>query len=175
MNMLCQSCKQTHATVHLTDIQPSGDPIERHLCEECAAHEGVTLKPHEPINMMLEKFVKIGAGMQEAVQRQCPDCGISFGEFRAQGVLGCPRDYEVFGDLLMPLIERAHDGASEHVGKRPGEPGDAEKRRVHVRHMKRAIEEAVTEERYEEAARLRDDLARYEAGGGSDGDPGGRA
>jgi len=162
MAILCQSCKQASATVHLTDIQPSGEPVERHLCESCAAHEGVTMQPHEPINKMLEKFVKYGAGMQEAAQRQCPQCGISFGEFRAQGQLGCAHDYTVFSELLMPLIERAHDGATHHVGKRPGQAEQQDRRRNSIRRVRRELEDAVTEERYEDAARLRDELSRLE-------------
>ena len=163
MGVLCEQCKQTNATVHLTDIHPDGEPVERHLCEECAAQEGVTLKPHEPINMMLEKFVKIGAGMQEAVQRKCPRCGITFGEFRAQGLLGCPQDYVEFGDLLLPLIERAHGGADQHVGKVPGQTSGVGKRRARVMRLQRDLEAAVAVEDYEKAAELRDELTKLEA------------
>ena len=162
MGILCQNCKQANATVHLTDIQPSGEPIERHLCEMCAAQEGVTMKPHEPVNMMLEKFVKIGASMQEATQRECPHCGITFGEFRAQGLLGCPQDYEVFGDLLLPLIERAHDGGTQHVGKVPGQQDGAGKQQTKLRRLRRELATAVDAEQYEEAARLRDEIAKLE-------------
>lgn len=165
MAILCQSCKQASATVHLTDIQPSGEPVERHLCEACAAQEGVTMQPHEPIHKMLDKFVKIGAGLQEAAQRQCPHCGITFGEFRAQGLLGCSHDYEVFAELLLPLIERAHDGGIQHTGKHPGQSDDVSHRRSQLRRIKRELDEAIAEERYEEAARLRDELARHEAEG----------
>ena len=162
MGILCQQCKQANATVHLTDIQPDGEPVERHLCEDCATREGVTMKPHEPINVMLEKFVKIGAGMQEAAQRKCPHCGISFGEFRAQGLLGCPHDYEEFKDLLLPLIERAHDGSGQHVGKAPGQTDQAGRRRARIMRLRRELDSAVTTEDYEKAAKLRDELKQLE-------------
>ena len=167
MAIHCQHCKRAQATVHLTDIQPSGEPVERHLCENCAAQEGITMKPHEPINMMLDKFVKIGAGMQAAAQRECPKCGISFGEFRANGLLGCPHDYEVFGELLQALIERAHDGGERHTGKRPGQTDDNGKRMTQIRRIRRELEQAVADERYEAAAQLRDELSQLEAGGAS--------
>jgi len=163
MAILCQNCKQANATVHLTDIQPSGEPVERHLCENCAAQEGVTMKPHEPLNMMLEKFVKIGVGMQEIAQRQCPECGISFGEFRAQGLLGCAHDYTVFSEWLLPLIERAHDGGTQHVGRRPGQALPSDRLRGRIRTLQRALDEAIAEERYEDAAALRDELNRLQA------------
>ena len=162
MSILCQNCKQADATVHLTDIQPNGEPVERHMCEICAAQEGVTMKPHEPAKM-LEEFVKMGTGMREAIQRTCPQCGISFGEFRAQGQLGCPHDYEVFADLLKPLIERAHDGATAHVGKQPGKVDARSQRRMEVSRLRRELDTAIAEERYELAAHLRDQLRALDA------------
>lgn len=165
MAIRCQACNEAPATIHLTDIKADGETVERHLCEPCADNEGVTMKPHEPINLMLEKFVKIGAGMQEAAKRTCPSCGISFGEFRANGLLGCAQDYEVFGDLLNPLIERAHEGADQHRGKQPGEATDQSKARARVMQIKRELEDAVKSEAYEDAARLRDELSKLEVDG----------
>ncbi len=158
MGILCQCCNQANATVHLTDIQSDGEPVERHYCEACAAQEGITMKPHEPINTMIEKFVKMVPAMRDAAQLTCPNCGISFGEFRAQGLLGCPEDYSEFGELLLPLIRRAHDDCDEHRGKRPGQTNDVGKLRVQVRSLERQLEEAVADEAFELAARLRDQL-----------------
>ena len=165
---LCQNCKKANATVHLTDIRPDGEPVERHLCEECASREGVTLKPHEPMNLMLEKFVKMSGELQQASQRVCPNCGMSFGDFRAQGLLGCPHDYEVFSDLLIPLIERAHGGTAEHVGKTPGQTAEGGKRRAEILRLRRELDRAVESEEYETAAKLRDRLKDLSAEGGDE-------
>ncbi len=116
------------------------------------------MKPHEPVNLMLEKFVKMAPAVREAAQLTCPNCGISFGEFRAQGLLGCPHDYTEFRELLTPLIERAQDGGERHLGKRPGQPNEHGKRRVRIRSLERQLEEAVSAEAFEDAARLRDEL-----------------
>ena len=121
------------------------------------------MKAHEAPAMMLEKFVKVGIEAQIGVQRKCSHCGMTFGEFRAQGTLGCPHDYEEFGDLLLPLIERVHDGASQHVGKAPGEQKASGERRAKVLSLRRALEKAVEAEEYEQAAELRDELMRLEA------------
>ena len=37
--MICQNCKKTVATVHLTEIE-HGEKTEVHLCEECAKNQG---------------------------------------------------------------------------------------------------------------------------------------
>src|SRR5688500_5591841 len=102
--MLCQQCKKQTATVHLTDLV-KGDKRERHLCEECAAREGIAVKQHVSINDVLSTFLQ--SGVQELAKLRCSDCGTSFVEFRSQGVLGCPKDYDVFGDALGSVIERA--------------------------------------------------------------------
>lgn len=167
MAIACQQCKQQSATVHLTDIRPNGEAVERHLCEACATAAGITMKVHEPTTLMLEKFVKLGASMQQAAQRTCPECGMSFGDFRTQGLLGCPHDYVVFADLLLPLIERTHNGATEHVGKIPGKQRPEGSKRTKINRLRRLLDEAVAEERYEQAARLRDELRKLEGGSAS--------
>ncbi len=48
---------------------------------------------------------------------------MTFREFRQQKLLGCPHDYDAFERALLPLIEGAHDGASQHVGKAPHRAG----------------------------------------------------
>ena len=53
-----------------------------------------------------------------ADKQVCPVCQITFLEFRNSGRLGCPYDYEVFRDELMPLLENIH-GETRHSGKVP--------------------------------------------------------
>lgn len=168
MSVLCQVCKQSPATVHLTDIQPGGEPVERHMCESCAATEGLSTKAPDPVNVMLEKFVKMGANMQEAAQRSCPHCGVTFGEFRSQGLLGCARDYDEFRDLLLPVIERAQGGATQHDGRSPGQTTPADPTAVKLHRLRRDLDRAIAEERYEDAAKLRDDLSALNASEGDD-------
>ena len=83
-----QQCSQASATVHLTDVLPSGEKRERHLCEACAQQEGLLLKPQEGIASILEKFDKHGATLQQAANLRCPQCSTTWREFRSQGVLG---------------------------------------------------------------------------------------
>ena len=127
MNFVCQRCKQAKATVHITDTMP--EKRERHLCEECAEKENVIIKQHhKTTSAILQEFIKhkVAPGVDD--DRACPRCGMTFREFRLKGQLGCPHDYDVFRSLLTPLIERAHAGASQHVGKVP-DTADATVRR----------------------------------------------
>ena len=164
MNSLCQHCKKAHATVHLLDIvPPDGEKRERHLCERCAAEEGLTTQKQESITSILEGFVKQSAGMGQTADIACPECGITFREFRSNGLLGCPKDYQVFDKHLSPLIERAHEGATHHVGKAPGRLQETEpSRHVKMARLRRSLKQALGVEDYELAASLRDEIKAME-------------
>ena len=165
MHLACQSCKKQPATVHMTDINPQGEKSERHLCEECAQSEGITPKapggPHW--KEILGAFVAGGkASAQHIAKLVCPQCSQTFVEFRNTGLLGCHADYDAFEKALLPLIERAHQGSSYHIGKVPrrlGSPLAAENDLIRLR---RELSRAVDEEQFEQAAKLRDDIRTLE-------------
>ena len=159
---LCQRCNKTQATVHLLDISPSGEKREHHLCEHCANEEGMVAQQHEPINAILDSFLKQASGMQQMADLSCPDCGMTFREFRSNGVLGCPNDYAVFERYLAPLIERAHEGATHHVGKVPTRQREAPSPETELAKFKHRLKDAVESEDYELAARLRDQIKKQE-------------
>ena len=158
--MLCQNCKKRTATVHLTDLV-NGDKRERHLCEECASSEGITIKQHVSINDVLNTFLSSQSNIQNLANIKCPDCGMTFMEFRSKGLLGCPNDYDVFGQALESLIERAQGGSTHHTGKVPGEGGRMDSRQQNRLDMQRALRNAVEREDYEQAAQLRDQLKEF--------------
>lgn len=158
----CERCKKAQATFHILNIDPSDhSKEERHLCDACADEEGVT--PSSKPTLAAETLQALLASKQssESVNPICDECGTSYFEFRNQGMLGCPNDYEAFRTLLHPLIERAQDGAEKHVGKRPRAAG-ATNRTAELRRLKRALESALGEENYELAARVRDELRELE-------------
>ena len=159
--MLCQNCKKHTATVHLTDLI-GGDKQERHLCEACASQEGVTIKQHVSINDVLNSFLMCQAGVQELAKVKCPECGLSFVEFRSQGLLGCPHDYEAFGEALGNVIERAQDGRTHHTGKSPGQVVTIDPARQQKVDLQRELRAAVEQEDYERAAKLRDQISELE-------------
>lgn len=163
---LCERCKKAKATFHLTNIERSGAKVERHLCDRCAAEEGLLQTPKATVdlNEILENFVASSkAGAAELSQLVCEHCGISYVEFRNQGLLGCARDYEAFKEPLGRLLERTHDGATEHTGKVPKSLGTAPRKpHADLRRLKRQLEEAVAAEDYERAAQLRDRIRELE-------------
>ncbi len=157
----CQRCHKARATVHMVELDPGGDKREHHLCNSCAAAEGITAVPHETVNAMLQKFLasaSSGPATKDIGATDCPECGMTFRDFRQRGLLGCARDYEAFAPLLDPLIERAHEGATEHIGKVPAQAGPGARRRTELLRLRRQLSDAVKREDYESAAKIRDQI-----------------
>ena len=153
--MKCDKCDRP-ATVHLTEIL-GDEKIEKHLCEDCAASEGITIKADIPISQLLEDFILQAADVEEE-PLVCDVCGLTFKEFRDEGVLGCPHDYEAFERGLGPMIQRAQGGAAEHVGKVPHRAEDAEKKHTAILRLRAELKTAIGAEDYERAAALRDQI-----------------
>lgn len=161
MNVICQRCNQAKASVHITDTIP--EKRERHLCEECAEKEGIIVKQqHHTTNEILQQFLKHKAAAV-GPDAMCPKCGRTFREFQSKGLLGCPHDYEAFRKLLVPLIERAHEGASQHIGKFPVTADTAVQRQTGLLRLRRELQEALHAENYERAARVRDEIRVLES------------
>jgi protein arginine kinase activator len=159
----CQGCGKNPATVHLTEII-EGEKRERHLCESCAVGEGIAVgKAPQSLNEWLSSFVMQQAASAETAGLSCPECGTNYSDFRQRGLLGCPACYASFEKTLLPLIERAHENASHHVGKVPPDVDRASRRQYELIDMRRRLRTAVETEDYEEAAKLRDRIKELES------------
>jgi protein arginine kinase activator len=91
----------------------------------------------------------------EMLKVKCPNCGITYMEFKTGGRLGCATDYVVFKRALAPLLQRLHQ-AEQHVGKIPSHAGESVAKNGELLQLKRELDRAVHREDYERAARIRD-------------------
>ncbi len=170
----CDRC-DNQATVHLTEIDKGGGKTERHLCENCARSLHVPQAASKELQKLLKTFEPVHAltSTLTGLSRSCPECGMTFSEFRQHGRFGCAKDYEVFGQEVSRLLRRIH-GADTYTGKAPrgGEVREGELI-DELTHVREALDAAIHDENYEEAARLRDEIRRIGAGAGSHESPGG--
>lgn len=163
--MKCMKCAKP-ATFHITDIE-RGTPREYHFCDEHARqHLTPADEPTEAstIGELAKKLVEGGsvAPRDPSVDRQvCPNCNITFLEFRNSGRLGCPYDYEVFRDELMPLLENIHD-ETRHSGKVPKRAPRNSQQQTTMIQLRNDLKRAVAAEDYETAARIRDKIRSIE-------------
>ena len=161
MKRKCDRCNRP-ATQHSVEIC-KGRKIEKHLCDYHAQEEGWAIKgAHTPINELLTNFVKLHSGTATQQELVCQTCGLTFADFRQNSLLGCPDCYNAYAEPLASLLERAHEGATHHIGKVPRRAGAGEQRQTHILRMRKKLDEAVAREDYELAARLRDEIRRLE-------------
>jgi len=151
----CQMCGQ-EATVHLTEIV-QGKKKEKHFCQECAQQQQILKQQELNLTAILQSVIgqHVGGQADELSRLTCPSCGIKYMEFKAAGRCGCPEDYRVFREPLMPLLERIHRGC-RHVGKVPSHAVRHSAVQTELRALRQQLRTAVEQEAYEEAARLRD-------------------
>ncbi len=94
---------------------------------------------------------------------RCDQCGMTYLEFRSHGRLGCSNDYEAFKSGLVSILEKIH-GGTQHTGKAPKRLGGPAAEQTEVVQLRRELEQAVTVEDYERAAKLRDRLRELTGG-----------
>lgn len=161
----CRRCTKP-ATLHITEIR-NGEAQALHLCEGCAKDYlnsvSVGGSPEEAASF--ESNVSESPVVEAPDERDsltCPQCGITFKQFRSQGRLGCPHDYVAFRDELLQLIESIH-GEVQHVGKVPRHVPGISRRQYDLLRLRSDLKSAVQNEMYEEAAQLRDRIQQLEA------------
>lgn len=182
--MLCEKCQKNVATFHYTEVV-NGVKNEHHLCSNCAANTDVSYYSSIFDNDMnltqLLSGILGGQGLfsdsekkDPARQVQCPKCGMTYGEFVNNSIFGCPDCYDVFGPLISDTIKKLQ-GSDHHVGKKPMIYGMSEKNngdiaentvnedvqdvKKEIDFLSKKLKEAVSEEDFAEAARLRDVIA----------------
>jgi len=156
---LCQSCNKKPATVHLTEIK-GGEKIEVHLCEECAQSEGVNPLSAQNFFTHLMDVAK-GGGPETAQELTCAGCGLTYGEFRQRGRLGCGECYKVFKEPLEELLDKIH-GGRQHLGRIPNRAGDSLKKERELIELRRELSTVIQREEYERAAEIRDRLRQMD-------------
>lgn len=163
--MICQNCKEKTATVHLTEIN-GGQRNERHLCQDCAQQHGLASKTQIPLNELLSTLLSAQPQPEDtaalASGHACPICGMTLKRFSQESLLGCPHDYEEFGQELMPLVEQTQNGKNRHCGKVPSRTPQEDRKDMELSNLRRQLDAAVKNEDYETAARLRDRIKSYE-------------
>lgn len=160
--MLCDICAKKEATVHLTEIV--NDQVTKlNLCEDCAREKGAQMEEHFGLSELLAGLTDIGTTVEPevAITTKCPNCGLTYQNFRKMGRLGCSECYEVFKKELGPLLKRIH-GSDRHVGKVPLKGGKTIKDTRTLQDLKIQLEKAIQTEEFEEAAKLRDKIRDLE-------------
>ena len=183
--MVCQNCGKNEAHVKYTQIV-NGVKKEMVLCEECAEKMGISnFKVNMPIHFsnffddlfddeqLLPSFMKESSNV-------CENCGEDYDNFIKTGLLGCADCYDVFENKLDQVLKNMQ-GSTKHVGRKPlnieeklkkiGEnqiknsnqnKTNNEDKNEKLESLKKELNRAIEEERYEDAAKIRDEIKAME-------------
>ena len=166
--MLCQNCKKKEATFYYKQ-NVNGKVSEVHLCADCARKysAGSTIPDIFGIDLLGGFF-----GSSPAIPRRtkvCPVCGSSFDDIVSSGKIGCASCYEAFKDELAGTVERIH-GRVKHIGR--GVKKEKQVRENKEKELRKQLDKAVSEENYELAAKLRDEIKALGSGEDKNGTEG---
>lgn len=159
--MHCDVCQKNEATVYLTQIV-EGKMQKVNLCEHCAKEKGVS----DPTGFAMADLL-LGLGATQQIEhggqpsQKCPVCGFTQNDFKKTGRLGCSACYDTFADALGNLLKGMHKGL-RHTGKMPAKLSRRFAMADRVKNLETELRQAVKDEKYEDAARLRDEIQKLE-------------
>ena len=161
--MLCDICQKNQATVHLTEIVDD-QMSELHLCEECARKKSSQMESQFGLSDLLAGLADFEKPSEEKdlALLKCPNCGLTYKDFKKIGRLGCGECYAAFKKFLVPLLKRIH-GSGAHCGKCPvpvkaPAARSAKRKAADLTELRCRLQKAIEMEAYEEAAKIRDQI-----------------
>ena len=187
--MLCDNCGKREANVRYRE-NINGKVRELNLCEECSQKLGIgQMDFNMPIDFssFLGGFMddlmtpEIMPMFNSLKKLTCNNCGSTFDDIINTGRVGCKDCYSVFEDRLDPIIKKLQ-GSNRHVGRigkiidskidsKNGKVENKEekaseakdnKEQSKLEKLQENLKAAIKEERYEDAAKIRDEIKKLE-------------
>lgn len=186
--MLCQNCGENEANVRYTQII-NGVKKEMALCEKCSKELGIgDMDFSMPINFssflsdFFEEEKEFLPSFMEQEKLMCDKCGMTYEDFINTGKFGCENCYEIFSNKIDPILKNIH-GGNRHVGRglnlpkgkkenlkenskkqynTVGEEVKEYSKNNELDKLKKNLKQAIQEERYEDAAKIRDEIKKME-------------
>ena len=148
------------------------------LCSECAKEMGIDdMDFNMPINFssflgdLLDEYND--SFMPSFIKQntlKCNKCGLTYDEFTQSGKFGCENCYETFNEKINHLVKNLH-GSSMHIGRKPKyikenvmdiKPESDNKEESKLQKLNKELKQAIKEERYEDAAKIRDEIKKLD-------------
>ena len=166
--MKCSKCNYNDANVYIEQTV-NGETRKAHLCSECAHSSGMYMGfqitpggldfSQAPQSMHNFWFApdKSSASQTPA----CSVCGHLFSSFKKSSKLGCAACYEAFEAELVGIFGKLQPG-TRHIGKIPTRKSEAIQKGNQLADLKSKLQAAISNEEYEEAAKIRDIIREME-------------
>ena len=178
--MLCENCGKNEANIKYTEVI-NGNKKEMHLCEECSKKLGIEEIDFNMPNLDFSSFFgdllndyndsNFLPSFIKENKLKCSKCGMTFEEFTNVGKFGCNECYNVFSSKIDTMLKNIH-GGNRHTGRigRINTKNDTNltdiqntiQKNNKVEELKEKLKQLVKEEKYEEAAKIRDEIKKEE-------------
>ena len=175
--MRCEKCNEREAVVSYSTID-GNEMTEIHICHQCLhqllSEDLVHPLFQEPdLNSLFNQILNLfeDEDIEEVEDKVCPQCGTSLKNFKKSSLLGCSHCYETFYEELLEALPRIQ-GSTTHRGNRSDtevlnamkQDHKAQEAEINLKleSLRMDLESAVEEERYEDAAVLRDKIRELE-------------
>ena len=158
--MMCENCGKNPATTHLKTVL-NGVVHEKHFCSYCAANEGYGNIGKLSLTNMLASMFGESISRGKPISKRCECCGASFSDIAQSGRVGCSECYSTFRAELLPSLNRLH-GKAIHIGNIPSSEKAEETTEEKIKNLKKKMAEAIETERFEDAAKIRDEIRTLE-------------
>ena len=183
--MKCENCKKNEATVKYTEII-NGEKKEMHLCEKCSHVLGID---NINLSMPIDFSSFFGGLLDDEYDSQefmplfpkvkdlrCNNCNTSYEDFINSGKFGCEECYDVFSSKIDSILKRIH-GSNKYMGRKAlnskdksdissGDLNDNKDKNStkesKLESLQNDLKKAIKEERYEDAAKIRDEIKEVE-------------
>lgn len=170
--MKCEKCHENEATFFYQETI-NGKSRSYHLCADCA--EKMRAAGELNINMEMPDFDAPFAtfpnffgdlfALPEKTSKRgaktCPGCGATWQDIVNLGKARCPECYRTFADELDATVRSMH-GNVTHTGRAPLKERAAHEKENQLADLKKQLQQAVADEKFEDAAALRDKIHALE-------------
>ena len=160
--MNCDKCGAP--SVYHSTLIVNGVSKKTSLCRDCAIKEGVfNNQPTSLFDDMFSSFADM-LGFEQVENLVCPVCKTSLREFKSTGKLGCPNCYDMFKDEISNIIKKiapfeTHKQETIKTKTVKEKPSKEEQ----IRLLREEMKQAVSEERYEDAAKIKKQITKLES------------
>lgn len=159
--MLCEKCKKNEASYYYSETV-NGKKRSIALCSECAPKD-ISFGSSFLSGLFSDNPFQLHVSAPDYAKK-CDNCGCTFYDIKKTGKAGCSECYKVFRDELAPIIRRIHGNAvykgrsqSVKVEDADNKP-KSEEEHDELSLLREQLKNAVENENYELAAKIRDEI-----------------
>ena len=163
--MKCDRCGKP--SVYHSTLIVNGVSQTTNLCRDCAIKEGVfNDSPTSLFDDMFSAFADF-LPFSKVENIVCPVCKTSLREFKNTEHLGCPNCYDAFREEIENIVKRIaprqthkQEKLNEYIAKKSNEKDMTTEDKI--ANLRQEMAQAVKEERYEDAAKLKKEIQKLE-------------